>query len=104
MRIVPPLQLTSISMEGEHYLNRDSVGLHFTISQEHEDLFKSYVDKALDGKDNVDVTYSFQKKKTDTLAVDMDNNPFIIEDGKVLYRAGGHGALIENLNDLDERT
>lgn len=31
----------------------------------------------------------------------MDNNPFILENGEVLYRAGGHGALIENLNDLD---
>lgn len=87
--------------EGEHYLNRDSVRLHFTISQEHEELFNIYIEKALDGKDNVDITYSFQKKKTDTLAVDLDNNPFILEDGKVLYRPGGHGALIENLNDLD---
>ncbi|SHJ34424.1 protein of unknown function [Dethiosulfatibacter aminovorans DSM 17477] len=87
--------------EGEHYLNRDCVELHFTISQEHEDLFNRYTENALEGKDNVDITYSFQKKQTDTPAVDMDNNPFILENGEVLYRAGGHGALIENLNDLD---
>jgi hypothetical protein len=87
--------------EGEQYLNKDSVGLHFTISEEHEELFKSYTEKALFGKDNVNITYSFQKKITDTLAVEMDNNPFLLENGEVLYRAGGHGALIENLNDLD---
>ena len=87
--------------EGEHYLEREFVGLHFTISEEHEELFSRYAEKALQGKENVKIDYSFQKKKTDTLAVDMDNNPFLLENGEVLYRAGGHGALIENLNDLD---
>jgi len=87
--------------EGEHYLNRECVNLHFTISREHEELFNRYVDKVLKGNNHVNITYSFQKKQTDTLAVDMDNNPFLLENGEVLYRAGGHGALIENLNDLD---
>ena len=44
---------------------------------------------------------SVQKPSTDTLAVNMDNTPFRTEDGKLLFRPGGHGALIENLNDLD---
>ncbi|KDR94635.1 protein of unknown function [Peptoclostridium litorale DSM 5388] len=87
--------------EGERYLNRDCVNLHFTISKDHEELFSRYVDKALQDKGHVNITYSFQKKQTDTLAVDMDNSPFLLEDGDALYRAGGHGALIENLNDLD---
>lgn len=87
--------------EGEQYLDREFVGLHFTISEEHEELFNTYTEKALQGKENINIDYSFQKKKTDTLAVDMDNNPFLLENGEVLYRAGGHGALIENLNDLD---
>ncbi len=87
--------------EGESYLDADNVDLHFTISKEHEALFNDYVDHALNNKDKVHITYSFQKKQTDTLAVDMNNAPFILEDGQVLYRAGGHGALIENLNDLD---
>lgn len=38
----------------------------------------------------------------DIMAVNMDNEPFILENGEVFYRPGGHGALIENLNDLDE--
>lgn len=87
--------------EGEHYLNNDNMNLHFTISKDHEELFNKYVDKRLVGKNNIDITYSFQKNETDTLAVDLNNNPFLLENGDVLYRAGGHGALIENLNDLD---
>ena len=31
---------------------------------------------------------------------DMENQPFR-DNGKLLFRPGGHGALIENLNDLD---
>jgi hypothetical protein len=46
------------------------------------------------------VTFSEQKPSTDTVAADMDNKPFRV-DGKLLFRPGGHGALIENLNDLD---
>jgi hypothetical protein len=46
------------------------------------------------------VSFSEQKPSTDTLAADMDNKPFRV-DGKLLFRPGGHGALIENLNDLD---
>lgn len=87
--------------EGEQYVNSDDVKLHFTISKDHEDLFNAYVDGALKGNDAIDISYSFQKKETDTMAVDMDNEPFVLDNGEVLYRAGGHGSLIENLNDLD---
>jgi len=87
--------------EGESYLGSDLINLHFTISKEHEVLFNKYVDDTLKDKRNIGITYSFQKKETDTLAVDMNNEPFVLDNGEVLYRAGGHGALIENLNDLD---
>lgn len=87
--------------EGERYLNLGYINLHFTISKEHERLFNEYIEEVLKGKEDVNITYSFQKKQTDTLAVDMDNNPFILDNGEMLYRAGGHGALIENLNDID---
>ena len=43
---------------------------------------------------------SEQKSSTDTIAVDIDNNPYR-EDGKLLFRPAGHGALLENLNDID---
>src|SRR5699024_3894554 len=88
--------------EGKNYLDADELNLHFTISEEDEALFNEYVEKAIEGKENINITYSFQKKKTDTVAANMDNEPFVLENGEVLYRPGGHGALIENLNDLEE--
>lgn len=87
--------------EGEKYLNQEFVRLHFTISKEHEVLFNQYVSQAIQEKENVNITYSFQKKETHTPAVDMDNQPFYLTNEEVLYRPGGHGALLENLNDLD---
>src|SRR5690606_20468387 len=50
---------------------------------------------------NFQVSYSFQQKKTDTLAVDLQNQPIRDENGKLIFRPGGHGALLENLNQID---
>ncbi|MGC1514972.1 MAG: DUF4301 family protein, partial [Maribacter sp.] len=80
--------------------------LHFTISEQHEAMFKSEFKEAGPrvAKNNgieYHVDYSFQKSSTDTLAVDMDNTPFRNDDGSMLFRPGGHGALIENLNEQD---
>jgi hypothetical protein len=47
------------------------------------------------------VSFSEQKPSTDTLAATMDNEPFRTDDGRLLFRPGGHGALIQNLSDLD---
>lgn len=88
--------------EGEHYLDADKVNLHFTISEEAEKLFNDYVKIATTGKDHINITHSFQKKKTNTVAANMNNTPFTLKNGEVLYRPGGHGALLENLNDLEE--
>ena len=82
------------------------VNVHFTVSPEHKDLFRALVEekvKDYSSRYNVDycVTFSEQKPSTDTIAADMDNHPFRDEKGKLLFRPGGHGALIENLNDLD---
>ncbi|TPN87576.1 DUF4301 family protein [Aquimarina algicola] len=80
--------------------------LHFTISKNHLEGFKEEferIKKKVEEKTNTkfDITYSFQKPETDTIAVDEDNEPFRKEDGSLFFRPGGHGALIENLNDLD---
>ena len=48
-----------------------------------------------------DVTVSVQKSSTDTIAVNPDNTPFRNGDGSLLFRPAGHGALIENLNEMD---
>jgi len=88
--------------EGELYLRAEDVNLHFTISEEHEELFNAYVQEATADKPHVHVTYSFQKKRTDTLAVDLNNEAFRVKNGEILYRPGGHGALLDNLNNLEE--
>ncbi|WP_062056853.1 DUF4301 family protein [Aquimarina longa] len=80
--------------------------LHFTISREHLNAFKDEferIKKKVEEKTNTNfsITYSFQKPETDTIAVTEDNEPFRNEDGSLLFRPGGHGALIENLDDLD---
>ncbi|CAM3571194.1 DUF4301 family protein [Flavobacterium saliperosum] len=72
--------------------------IHFTVSEEHLDDFEQIISAI--GSD-VQVNYSFQQASTDTLAVDMDNNPFRLDDGSLFFRPGGHGALIENLNQLE---
>ncbi|MEG1860885.1 MAG: DUF4301 family protein [Bacteroidaceae bacterium] len=79
--------------------------IHFTVSAEHRTLFKSLVEKKVkvcEARYGVKyhVTFSEQKPSTDTLAATPQGEPFRNEDGSLLFRPGGHGALIENLNDL----
>jgi hypothetical protein len=81
------------------------VNVHFTVSTEHRELFTKLVEEkvAVYAKKygvEFNVSFSEQKPSTDTVAADMENNPFR-DNGKLLFRPGGHGALIENLNDLD---
>lgn len=90
----------------EYCRNKDGkVSLHFTVSPEHLENFREAVDEKRSKyrkKLNVefDVSFSVQKPSTDTIAVDMNNEPFREADGSLFFRPGGHGALIENLNDL----
>ena len=81
------------------------VNVHFTVSTEHRELFTKLVEEevavyAMKYGVEYDVSFSEQKPSSDTVAADMENNPFR-DKGKLLFRPGGHGALIENLNDLD---
>lgn len=94
-------------VEGALYAkgNDNCVHVHFTVSPEHKDLFMQLVnEKAPQYADEYqvtyDITFSIQKPSTDTIAADLSNEPFRV-DGKLLFRPGGHGSLIENLNDLD---
>jgi nicotinamide riboside kinase len=93
--------------EASLYASSDKKGkLHFTISEQHEEMFNSEFQNVKDRVSNetgtiYNVDYSFQKSSTDTIAVDMDNKPFRNSDGSILFRPGGHGALIENLNEQD---
>ena len=80
--------------------------LHFTISPQHQELFESEfnkVGKRVSGETGCSfvVDYSFQRPSTDTLAVTPENEPFRDKEGHLLFRPGGHGALIENLDEQD---
>ncbi|MDO8967861.1 DUF4301 family protein [Algoriphagus sp.] len=84
----------------------NTVKIHFTVSPEHEEKFKTEIGKVLPGLKassgvEFEVTYSQQKKSTDTIAVTMENEPFEEEDRNLLFRPAGHGALLENLNDIN---
>lgn len=84
-----------------------AVNLHFTVSPEHLSLFTRLTDVLNEKYRNsqgllFNVSFSIQKPSTDTLAVDLQNKPFRLEDESLLFRPGGHGALLENLNELEE--
>ncbi|HEX9979967.1 MAG TPA: DUF4301 family protein [Flavobacterium sp.] len=80
--------------------------LHFTVSEEHRVLFENIIEEVrtkVEGQSGITIEteFSYQDKATDTIAVDPDNNPFRNDKGKLVFRPGGHGALISNLNALD---
>lgn len=83
-----------------------SVRVHFTVSPAHHKLFADKIAAVVPALEKTfgvtyDVTLSEQKTSTDTVAANLDNTPFRDSDGNLVFRPGGHGALIENLNDLD---
>ncbi len=87
--------------------NDGTARLHFTVSPEHEQPFKDTVARLIDSYEKqygvrYDISYSCQKPSTDTVAIDAEGNLFRESNGKLLFRPGGHGALIENLNDLGQ--
>lgn len=96
-------------VEGQAYMrNPDgSVNLVLTISEEHEELFRAAIAEVKEKYEQkygvrYNITFTYQDKSTNTIAVDSDNNPFLKEDGTPLTRPAGHGALIYNLNSLSE--
>ena len=93
--------------EGSAYArSADHALLHFTISSQHRTMFEAEYKKVHDRIAEqtgcaFEVGYSYQKETTDTLAVTPDNQPFRDRDGRLLFRPGGHGALLENLNEQE---
>lgn len=80
--------------------------VHFTVSHEHMELFKAKVVQkaglyAQKYGISYDISFSEQKPSTDTIAANPDGTPFRNSDGSLLFRPGGHGALIENLNEIE---
>lgn len=95
-----------LNESGFYAASKGVSNLHFTISEEHQDAFekiisdvKEKVENASETKINID--FSYQHKSTDTIASDINGEPFRLENGQLFFRPGGHGALIQNLNDLN---
>ena len=96
-------------VEAQNYMRNEdgTANLVVTISPEHQHLFEeayAEVKAAYEAKYGVkyNITFTFQDKATDTVAVDVENKPFRTETDSLLFRPAGHGALIYNLNKLDE--
>lgn len=83
----------------------EATKLHFTISEKHNHKFDEEFSRIEQKVEEItgskfDISFSYQKESTDTIAVTPKNKPFREDDGSLLFRPSGHGALIENLNDL----
>ena len=96
-------------VEAQNYMRNEdgSANLVVTISPEHQHLFEeayAQVKAAYEAKYGVkyNISFTFQDKATDTVAVDVENRPFRTETDSLLFRPAGHGALIYNLNKLEE--
>lgn len=94
-------------VEGALYASNKSnvVNIHFTVSKEHRTLFQNHLNESLSSFEKqfgvkYNVGFSEQKPSTDTIAADENNQPFR-DKGELVFRPGGHGALIANLNDLN---
>lgn len=93
--------------EGVKYLAHDNqCDFHFTVSPEHKEIVSNHlgsVIQVLEKKHNlkINVSFSFQEKSTNTIALDANNNLVRNKQNELLLRPGGHGALIHNLNDIN---
>ena len=94
-------------VEGAVYAAANGVAkIHFTVSPEHIEGFQELLAAKVPVYEKrfgirYDISFSVQKPSTDTIAVNPDNTPFRQDDGTLLFRPAGHGALIENLNEID---
>lgn len=93
--------------EGIEYLKGDGelVSLHFTVSELFFEYFETELDRVKSDIENnfgvtLNISFSFQNQNTNTLAVNTGNLPYYSENGELLLRPGGHGALLDNLNSL----
>ena len=95
-------------VEAQDYMRSDGgiCNLVFTISPEHRGLFEAALKEVQDAFESrygvkYNISFTYQDKATDTVAVDMENKPFRTAEGALLFRPAGHGALIYNLNNVD---
>ncbi len=94
-------------VEGALYAAADGIArIHFTVSPEHLAGFEALIAEKLAKYEAMygvkyEISFSTQKSSTDTIAVNPDNTPFRTDNGELLFRPAGHGALIENIGEID---
>ena len=72
--------------------------IHFTVSDGFEKDFRDIISE---NENNITATFSTQMTSTNSVAFDLDNKFFRDNENQLLTRPGGHGSLIENLNQLN---
>jgi len=103
----PRLAVEEHLVEAAHYsTDKENIArIHLTVSPEHQEKFTEAIERQKSKYEQkfgvkYEIGFSQQKSSTDTIAVTSENEPFRKADGNLLFRPGGHGALIENLDDL----
>lgn len=91
---------------GAYASSNGKSNLHFTVSESHQQQFEDIINSIKpkveqESNTKITVAYSYQNKRTDSLTLDLENKPVRDENGQLLFKPGGHGALIENLNALE---
>lgn len=86
--------------------SNNKANLHFTVSEEHQPEFEKVIELVkpkIEANSDIEikVNFSYQDKSTDSIALDTENHFFREENDSLVFRPGGHGALIQNLNQLD---
>ena len=90
-------------VEGINYCERNGrTKIHFTVSPEHIARFESLAKQTSEQlSSNIETSFSFQNPNTNTIVVDLNNDPVYDENNEMLFRPAGHGALLENLNNRE---
>ena len=88
----------------DYVVTSNKAFLHLTIAEQHQSAFEQIIQKCVENRStalDLEVSYSYQRKNTDVIAYDLHNKPLLDSNKNLVFRPGGHGALIENLNQLN---
>jgi hypothetical protein len=96
--------LVEAALYGRDSLDRCRV--HFTVSPEHETVVKECLDRLKGPYESrlgvcFDLELTVQQSSTNTIAMGLDGFPHRDSQGRLVFRPGGHGALLRNLNSID---
>jgi hypothetical protein len=78
--------------------------IQFTINENYNAAIEHSIEivKQLSGN-NINVDFTFQDSESDSYVFDSSGNVVMNEDGNYLRRPSGHGALLQNLNNIKHR-